>query len=175
MRPNVLVTFASRHQATQEIAEAIARALVDRDIAAEVRPVGQVIDVGDYDAVVLGSAVYMNRWLGEARRFAQLHASALSSMPVWLFSSGPLGRPGHEIPPGQAADVPVLRRLTSAVDHRTFGGRLEMKTLHFAERAIVRTVHVPEGDSRDWDAIDRFAGRIAEQLLGAYCSVGTPE
>ena len=107
-----------------------------------------------------------------ARRFAQVHASALSSLPVWLFSSGPLGDADHAIPPGEAADIPVLRRLTRAKDHRTFGGRLEMRHLNFAERATARTMHVPDGDSRDWDAIDRFAGEIAEEFLAAYSCVG---
>jgi menaquinone-dependent protoporphyrinogen oxidase len=167
MKPTVLVTSASRHHATTEIAEAIAAALRERGIAAEARGVEDVQDVRGYRAVVLGSAIYANRWLSPARRFALLHASELSQMPVWLFSSGPLGPPGHEIPPGQPADVPVLKRLTRASGHRKFGGRLEMKHLHFSERALVRTIHAPVGDSRDWDAIDRFAGEIADELLGA--------
>ncbi len=167
MRPNILVTSASRHGSTHEIAEAIAAALVERGLGAEARPMEQVTDLDQYDAVVVGSAVYMNRWLAEARRFVQIHASELTALPVWLFSSGPLGPPGHEIPPGEAADVPVLRRLTRAVGHRTFGGRIQMKALHFAERTIVRTIHAPEGDSRDWDAVDRFAGEIAEALLAS--------
>lgn len=56
-------------------------------------------------------------------------------MPVWLFSSGPLGTPTHPIPSGEPADVRVLSRLTRASAHRTFPGRLEMKRLDFAERA----------------------------------------
>lgn len=168
MKPKVLVAFASRHHSTHDIAEAIASALVERGIAAEARDVAEVHDLSDYGAAVLGSAVYMGRWLGPARRFAQLHASELSRMPVWLFSSGPLGAPGHEIPPGEAADVRVLERLTGATGHRTFGGRLEFKHLHFTERAIARTLHAPEVDSRDWGAIDRFAADIADQLLGAH-------
>jgi menaquinone-dependent protoporphyrinogen oxidase len=85
-------------------------------------------------------------------------------MPVWLFSSGPVGEPSHPIPPGEAADTPVLARLTRARGHRTFAGRLDLKHLHFAERAVARTIHAPEGDSRDWDAIDRFAADIAAVL-----------
>lgn len=172
MKPKVLVTSASRHYATHEIAEAITGALCERGIPAEARAIEQVTGLDEYGAVVLGSAVYMNRWLGEARRFAQIHASELSQVPVWLFSSGPVGDPRHPIPPGEAADVPVLRRLTRAKDHRTFGGRLEMKRLHFAERATARMMHAPDGDNRDWDAIDHFAGEIAEELLAAQCCVG---
>jgi menaquinone-dependent protoporphyrinogen oxidase len=168
VKSKVLVTSASRHRATQEIAEAIASALRERGIAAEARGVEEVHDLRDYGAVVLGSAVYMNRWLGPARRFALVHTSELTRMPVWLFSSGPLGPPGHEIPPGVSADVPVLLRLTQASGHRRFGGRLAMKDLHFSERALARSIHAPEGDSRDWDAIDRFAGEIADELFGAH-------
>ncbi len=128
-------------------------------------PLGEVTSLDPYAAVVLGSAVYMGRWLGEARSFAQFHASALRTMPVWLFSSGPVGPAGHRIPAGAPSDIPVLLRLTRASEHRIFPGRLEMKRLHFAERAVARAIHAPEGDERDWDAIDRFAGEIADALV----------
>ena len=170
MEPKVLVTAATRHGATQEIAQAIAAGLCERSVDAEARPMDEVNSLERYDAVVLGSAVYMGRWLSEARRFAQVHASSLSSLPVWLFSSGPVGPRSRPVPPGEAADVPVLLRLTRAVGHRTFAGRLDMKQLHFTERAMARTIHAPDGDVRDWEAIDRFAGDIAEALL-AECVV----
>lgn len=168
MKRRVLVIAASRHHATLEIAEQIAARLVDRGIAAEAQPIDGVTDLTPYGAVILGSAVYMGRWLSEARRFAQVHASELSSMPVWLFSSGPLGPADHLIPPGESADIPVLMRLTRARSHRTFGGRLEMRHLGFAERAVARSIHAPDGDNRDWNAIDAFAGDIADELLGAH-------
>jgi len=163
----VLVATASRHHGTHEIAEAIATGLTGRGVDAEAASVERVETLHGYDAVVLGSAVYMGRWLADARRFAQIHTSALCTMPVWLFSSGPVGPADHPIPAGKPADVPVLMRLTQAIDHRTFAGRLNMRHLHFAERAAVRTIHAPEGDSRDWGAIDRFAGEIADELAGA--------
>jgi menaquinone-dependent protoporphyrinogen oxidase len=167
MEAKVLVTAASHHGATEEIAKAIAAGLRERGVDAAARRMGDVSSLDGYDAVVLGSAVYMGRWLSEARRFAQVHATALSSMPVWLFSSGPVGPASHPVPAGEAADIPVLVRLTRAAGHRTFPGRLEMKQLHFAERAVARTIHAPEGDSRDWEAIDRFAGEIADALLAS--------
>lgn len=168
MKRKVLVTAASRHHGTREIAHGIATGLVERGLAAEARPIEAVTDLDDYGAVVLGSAVYTNRWLTEARRFAQVHASQLCMMPVWLFSSGPLGPAGHPIPPSEPADVAVLLRLTRAGGHRTFGGRLDMKHLGFDERAVVRTIHAPEEDRRDWDAVDRFAGEIADELLRTH-------
>jgi menaquinone-dependent protoporphyrinogen oxidase len=126
LKAKVLVSAASRHHGTHGIARAIASGLVERGVVAEARPIAKVTSLNDYGAVVLGSAVYMNRWLAEARRFAEVHVSELCVMPVWLFSSGPLGSADHPIPPGEPADVPVLMRLTRAIAHRTFGGRLEM-------------------------------------------------
>ena len=161
----VLVAAASRHESTREIAEAIAAGLVERGIESVAVPIEQVTTLDGFDAVVLGSAVYMGRWLGEARRFAQIHASALCRLPVWLFSSGPVGPADHPVPPGTPADVPVITRLTQATGHRTFPGRLDMKRLHFSERSLARTIHAPEGDSRDWNAIADFAGEIADALL----------
>jgi len=161
----VLVTAASRHESTHEIAAAVAAGLVDRGIDSVAVPAEEIATLDGFDAVVLGSAVYKGRWLGEGRRLAQIHAAPLSMMPVWLFSSGPVGPADHRIPPGTPADVPVLMRLTRAIGHRTFSGRLDMRRLDFAERAAARTIHAPDGDSRDWDAIDRFAGEIADRLV----------
>ena len=52
----VLVTAASKHGATLEIAEAIARVLAEQGGSAELVPIDEVSDLGRHDAVVLGSA-----------------------------------------------------------------------------------------------------------------------
>jgi menaquinone-dependent protoporphyrinogen oxidase len=67
----VLVTAASKHGATLEIAEAIARVLDEQDASAELVRIDDVQDLGRYDAVVLGSAVYMGRWIEPARKFVE--------------------------------------------------------------------------------------------------------
>jgi menaquinone-dependent protoporphyrinogen oxidase len=57
-----------------------------------------------------------------------------------------------------------LIKLVQARGHRVFAGRLERASLGFGERAAAKAVHAPEGDSRDWDAVDAFAGEIAAEL-----------
>jgi menaquinone-dependent protoporphyrinogen oxidase len=161
---HVLVTAASRHEATREIAAAIADGLARRGVEAEARALEDVGELDGFDAVVLGSAVYMGRWLKQARSFAGAHASELAAKPVWLFSSGPLGSPDHPIPPDGPADVAELVELTGARAHRLFAGRLEHARLGLGERAMARAVHAPEADSRDWEAIDSYAGEIAAAL-----------
>jgi menaquinone-dependent protoporphyrinogen oxidase len=70
--------------------------------------------VADYQAYVIGSAIYAGRWRPEARDLVEQHAELLRTRPVWLFSSGPVGRgaePGR-VPVGltiaASATVPIL-------------------------------------------------------------------
>jgi menaquinone-dependent protoporphyrinogen oxidase len=162
----ILVTAASRHGSTEEIASAIAKGLTERGLDADASAIEHATPEG-YGAVVLGSAVYMGHWLEPARRFAEQHGAALAERPVWLFSSGPLGPPEHLVPEDEPVDAAPVVQATGARAHRVFAGRLSKRGLGFGERAMVAAVRAPEGDFRDWAAIDAWAGEIAEALAGA--------
>ena len=159
----VLVTYASKHGSTGGIAEAIATTLDDHGIGTEVLPVDAVGDVGSYDAVVLGSAIYVGRWLKQATEFARRHRALLAQRPLWLFSSGPLGTDvvDDEEQPKELAE---LRETLAPRDHRLFYGALTKDALGFGERMIVKAVKAPEGDFRDWDEIRAWAATIADGL-----------
>jgi menaquinone-dependent protoporphyrinogen oxidase len=171
----VLVTAASRHGATQEIAEAIASRLAESPagrtagLTAVVLPIGQHPDPGGFAAVVLGSAVYAGRWLEPARTYASIRAGGLRQRPVWLFSSGPIGKP--PFPPDEPHDVAAMLQLTGAREHRMFPGRLEKARLGFGERAMVTAMRAPLGDFRDWAEIRAWADGIAADLVGAAVPV----
>jgi menaquinone-dependent protoporphyrinogen oxidase len=90
-------------------------------------PVEQRPDPTPYDAVVLGSAAYVGRWLEPARQYATVHVAELRRRPVWLFSSGPIGEP--PFPPDEPHDAGSLMQLTGARSHRVFPGRLEKSRL----------------------------------------------
>lgn len=158
----VLVTAASRHGATHEIAEAIAAGLARRGVDAHARPAEELAELDGYDAYVIGSAVYIGRWLDRARELVE--ARSWPAVPVWLFSSGPLGPPESLKPEGDPVDVDALVEATGAVEHRVFAGRLDRKRLSLPEKALVVAVRAPEGDFRDWEAIDAFAAGIAEHV-----------
>jgi menaquinone-dependent protoporphyrinogen oxidase len=159
----VLVTAASRHGATHEIAEAIAARRARRGFEAEARPAEELTTLDGYDAYVIGSAVYIGRWLDRARELVE-HSESLASRPVWLFSSGPLGPPENLKPEGDPVGVEALVEAGGAVEHRVFAGRLDRKLLSLPEKALVVAVRAPEGDFRDWQAIDTFADEIATWL-----------
>jgi menaquinone-dependent protoporphyrinogen oxidase len=159
----VLVTYATKHGSTREIAEAIAATISGHGIAAEVLPVADVAEIGSYDAVVLGSAIYMGRWLKEATEFTRRHRASLAERPLWLFSSGPLGTEvvDNEEQPKELSE---LLETLEPRDHRLFYGALTRAALGFGERMVVKAVRAPEGDYRDWDEIQAWAAAIAAEL-----------
>jgi menaquinone-dependent protoporphyrinogen oxidase len=160
----VLVTAATKHGATGEIADAIGKVLAERGLDVTVAPPDQVgaDRVGAADAVVLGSAVYAGHWLRDARELVGRAGAAFAARPVWLFSSGPVGDPPK--PEEDPVDVADLLRATGARQHRVFAGKLVKKQLGFPERAIVVALHVAEGDFRDWQEIRGWAAQIADAL-----------
>jgi menaquinone-dependent protoporphyrinogen oxidase len=160
----VLVTAASRHGATHEIAEAIAAGLARRGVEADTRRAEDLTELDGYDAYVIGSAVYVGRWLAAARDLVEAHAETLAMRPVWMFSSGPLGPPEALKPEGDPVDADDMIQAAGAVEHRVFAGRLDRSLLGLAEKAVVVAVRAPEGDFRDWEAIDGYAAEIAERL-----------
>jgi menaquinone-dependent protoporphyrinogen oxidase len=167
----ILVSVATRHGATREIAENIATAagtaLTDAGLWSEieVRDASLVTSVDGFDAVVLGSAVYMGHWLEPAAKFAEAFEEELRRVPVWVFSSGPVGERDHPADePAGAADV-VMR--LGARGHRLFGGKIDRHSLHLPERAMVAALRVKDGDYRDWPSIRAWGREIGLSLAKA--------
>lgn len=167
MEIRVLVTYASKHGATAEIAEKIGQTLRQASLQADVLPVNRVSDLKPFQAVVLGSAVYMGQWRKEAVNFLKTNEKSLAERPVWLFSSGPMGKgdpvqltKGWRFPKSQG---PIIDRIRPR-DIALFHGMLDMKKLNFFEKWVIKNVKAPIGDFRDWDAIATWATAIAGAL-----------
>lgn len=158
----VLVTASSRHGATAEIAEAVSAEISRNGFDVELKPPGDVETLEGYDAVVMGSAVYMTQWTESARAFISRFTKQLRELPVWAFSCGLSG-----VPNGEAQDPrrvgPALLQI-NAIDHQTFKGRMEFTNLNLRERSIARMGSAPEGDYREWDKIRAWARQIVEDL-----------
>ena len=164
METKVLVAYATKYGATAEIAERIAQALREADLAADVRQVDKVRDLTPYRAVVLGSAVYIGQWRKEAARFLEANVETLAEKPVWLFSSGPTGE-GDPVELVQGWRFPSkLQPLADRIKPRdtvVFHGAIDPKKLNFLLRWMLRNVKSASGDYRHWDAITAWATGIA--------------
>jgi menaquinone-dependent protoporphyrinogen oxidase len=164
----VLVTAASRHGATTEVAASVAAALGRAGLEVAVLAPSEVTTIDGFDAAVVGSGVYAGRWLAPAKDLLTQHREELARIPVWLFSSGPVGDPPK--PAEDPVDVAAMVELVGARGHRVFPGLLDRRRLGLAEKAILAVVRAPEGDYRPWGGIDAWAGEIAAALEGS--SVG---
>jgi menaquinone-dependent protoporphyrinogen oxidase len=159
----LLIAYASKHGSTREIAERIAEKLRQLGKQAETRSVDAVSDPESYEALVIGSAVYYGSWLKEATEWVCRNQAVLAARPVWLFSSGPLGTEVKDTEP-QPKELAEFRETIGPRDQRIFFGALEHSRLSFAERMMVKAVRAPEGDFRDWQAIEAWAASIARDL-----------
>ena len=161
-RPRVLVSAASGHGSTTEIARVIGDTLADNGIAVDIVPPAVVDFIDDYDAVILGSAVYRGPLAQAGQGLRDPVPRLAGHPPVWLFSSGPLGGLPSEsldnypvevtrIPPG----LPRLRPPSSPANSTP-------ELCSVAQRTSIAAVppRVP-GDSRDWDTITEWAEGIA--------------
>lgn len=170
----VLVAYATRHGSTRGIADRIGETLTGAGHQVAVQSVVDVTDVGVYDALVIGSATYLGHWQKDAIALARRVQPALGARPVWLFSSGPLGTgadEGRGQDPRAVGEPKELRELLDALsprEHKVFFGALDPAELGMIERTVRKhpsgRALLPEGDFRDWEDIDGWARRIAEEL-----------
>jgi menaquinone-dependent protoporphyrinogen oxidase len=156
----ILVAYASRHGSTRDIATHIASTLRRAGHEVDSASVDEVADIHSYEGFVIGSAVYYGAWMKEATAFVASNAAWLIRRPVWLFSSGPVGTAA----PVDPKDIVALGETINPRGHRVFYGALDRRELSIGERIVVSAVKAPDGDFRDWKAIEAWTGEIAGEL-----------
>ncbi len=159
---SILVAYASRYGATQEVAETIAAALREAGLDVELQPMQEVKMLDPYAAVVLGAAIYNAMWHPDAHQFLSQHQEALSQRPVVIFALGPLSpseaakRNSRRQLDGELAKYPWLKPVAVEI----FAGKYDPSKpgLGFFDRFL------PARDLRNWDAIRTWANELSAQL-----------
>jgi menaquinone-dependent protoporphyrinogen oxidase len=147
---------------TAELARMVGSALARHGVSVDVRSAATAPPPEGYGAVVVGGALYNGRWHRDARVYVRRHRDELRRLPVWLFSSGPLGEAGlHAEDVGPTGQVRALGQQIGARGHVTFGGRLDPDPPGFLARAMARS---QAGDWHDRDQVERWADEIAADL-----------
>jgi len=145
----ILVAYATKYGATAEIAEKIGQVLRQAGLPTDVLPVDRVSDLTPYEAVVLGSAVYIGKWRKEAVKFLQTNEKMLAERQVWLFSSGPVGEgDAVELTEGwrfPKAQQPLADRIRPR-DIVVFHGVINMNKLNPIEKWMFKKFESPVGD-----------------------------
>ncbi len=156
----ILVAYATRYGSTQETAEAIAATLREAGLDVDIQPMQEVRTLDNYDAVVLGAAIYSTRWHPDAHQFLAQYQEALRQRPVAIFALGPVNtsaaamRNSRRQLDKELTQYPWLKPVALEM----FVGRYNKAKLG------LMGLFVPGSDHRDWAAIRAWANALPAKL-----------
>lgn len=165
MGKNILVGYATRYGSTAETASFIGEILKKTGNHVDIRLIMEVTDPESYDIIILGSPLYMGKWLVEARDFVHRYRYILQERPLYIFSCGYSlrERTDASLKSGEAA-LDAVRMYVNPEDVAFFPGKVSMETLNPQDRAIVTIGGTTSGDFRNWDAVRTWAENIRELI-----------
>jgi menaquinone-dependent protoporphyrinogen oxidase len=167
MNGRILVTYATRTGSTVGVASAIAETLSQRSFAVDVKPVIENPSPAGYQAVLIGSAVNGANWLPEAIEYVRTNQTDLQQALVALFCVHIMNTGDDEksLKKRQAYLKDVRPLLGSAEEAYFAGMGLNPADSSGFERWIYRTFKIgPEGDCRDWNAIQAWSKSLVAKL-----------
>jgi menaquinone-dependent protoporphyrinogen oxidase len=158
----ILVCYATRYGSTGDIAGIIGEELRKEGHGVTVSPLSEVKDPGTYDAVVIGSPLYMGKWLTEARDFVSRFRHPLRERPVAVFSVGYSlkERTIENLQNVDAALDTAVKIFLSPVYSGYFAGSVNPDIMTPADRAIVTMSGALPGDYRDSAEVKRWAREL---------------
>lgn len=164
--PRVLVVYATRSGCTQGVALRVAGALEKRGLRAVVHPAFDAPGPAGFDAVVVGSGVRGGQWHDAARDWVVRHSKELAGVPVALFTVGLEMASGVGKEPEVLAytDGLIERSGVKPVGIGLFAGWFEPRRFSVVERAILNSINAPEGDHRNWAAIEAWVNSVVPML-----------
>lgn len=159
-----LVVYGSKRGGTAGLAQMVGAELQRLGWEVVVQDAAQPAELRGVDLVIIGGALYMNRWHKAARSFAKRREPALRTMPVWLFSSGPLDTSAASGDIAPVSQVHEIARRLEARGHMTFGGRLAADAKGFGARSLAKKY---AGDYRDPAQVADWVHQIVHELAPA--------
>ena len=162
----VLVVYGTKSGCTAGIAERIGATLSAAGVTADVKPAQEHPEPGGYDAVIVGSGVRAGMWHASAKQWLIGHAAELKERPVALFTAclTIASDPGktHEV---RAYTDPLITESgVEPVDVGMFAGMNDPKAFSLPERLIMKAMKAPEGDFRDYEAVDAWVRDVMGKL-----------
>ncbi|KQC10006.1 MAG: hypothetical protein APR55_09855 [Methanolinea sp. SDB] len=165
MTKRVLVCYATRYGSTAGIAQIIGEELEKSGFLVDVINVLEIEDTAPYDAIVIGSPLYMGKWLVEARDFVQRFKHPLNQRMVFVFTVGySLKDLARENIKSAEEALDTIRLDINPSDAAFFAGMVNPDIMSVQDAAITRMGRVDAGDFRDWGRIREWAAKLAEEL-----------
>ena len=168
MKNRILIAYGTRCGSTGGVAESIGQVLSTTGTAVDVRLVKDVNDLSPYQAVIVGSAIRMGKWLPEAVEFVKTHQDTLSRLSVAYFAVCLAMKDDTAENRRKALGYldPVCKQFPQVkpVDIGLFAGAVDYKKLSFTYSLILKVKGAPEGDFRNWVAIRTWAAGVSPAL-----------
>lgn len=177
----ILILYGSQYGQTAKIAGRLARQLAERGHAVELfrgdaPPAG--LDLGRYDAAIIGASVIRGHFQKYVRRFVATHRDALNRMPSAFFSVSGSERSVHVEERAKVRALiqdfltgtrwsPLLTvSLAGAVSYTKYGlvVRYVMKRISRREGGSTDTSR--DHEYTDWRQVDRFGDDFASIIGG---------
>jgi menaquinone-dependent protoporphyrinogen oxidase len=166
MDTRILVTYFSRHGATAEAAARIGEVVAASGVPVDVAPMADVTGLDGYRAVVVGAPLYSANWPPEATGFVRKHSRALLMRPVACFVLAIRLRTDTEaLRQAVLSAVSTERVMMKPRTVGLFAGALDYARLSPIVRLQAQTKGLPEGDFRNWAAIEAWAAGLPAVLL----------
>ena len=166
----ILIAYGARYGSTREVAETVAATLGEQGIDTDVRQAREVRSLAGYDAVVLGTPLFMGALHKDVRALLERNRAALEQTPLAVFALGPIkAEDGVESSREQLytalAKLPLPTPMATAV----FVGAYDPAKLGFKDKMIAALPASPlhgevAHDERDWQTIRGWARELSEML-----------
>jgi menaquinone-dependent protoporphyrinogen oxidase len=171
MSEKILVTYATKYGSTTGVADSIASILREKSNQVDVMPVREVKSLAGYQAVVLGSPLYIGSILGDASKFLVRHQAGLMKIPYSFFVLGPLENTPEEQKSGREQLDNVLKKLEwfKPASAESFVGAYDSTKLRFPD-SLINLFPAnplkgrPATDNRNWDDIHAWAESLPSAM-----------
>ncbi len=177
MTKPVLVLFSSVDGHTREICERITPILEASGLSATLEELtgDSGTDLSGFAAVVLGASIRYGKHRPEVTRFIEEHHDYLASTPSAFFSVNAVARkPAKRTPDTN----PYVRKFLGTIPWQPgligiFAGKIDYPAYTFFDKHMIRFIMwMTKGPTdlngtfefTDWDDVDAFARRVADQL-----------
>jgi menaquinone-dependent protoporphyrinogen oxidase len=165
---HMLVAYGTRYGSTREVAEAVAATLEEQGTQTDVKQAKEVRSLDGYDAVVLGTPLYMGALHKDVRALLEKNRAALEHTPYALFALGPIKADDGVDGSRKQLDAALAKlSVPTPASTAVFVGAYDPARLGLKDKVIAALPASPlhgetAHDERDWDAIGRWACCMSE-------------
>lgn len=175
-----LIAYSTVDGHTLKICNRLKLLLEQAGHAVELLEIGKAsnFDSAAFDQIVIGASIRYGKHRPEVYRFIEANRDALEGKPSAFFSVNIVARKAGKNTPESNPYVKAFRRKTTWVPREVgvFAGKLDYPSYGVMDRQVIRFIMwLTKGPTdptacvefTDWQAVEKFANRVAEMASGA--------